>query len=51
MSVRRMLDKPMVLDESVISLEAMLEIHRLGAADDRSSRNVAAARCDSEASR
>lgn len=33
MSVRRMLDKPMVLDESVISLEAMLEIHRLGAAD------------------
>ncbi|ESY00426.1 mandelate racemase/muconate lactonizing enzyme family protein [Mesorhizobium sp. LNJC405B00] len=33
MSVRRMLDKPMVLDESVISLEAMVEIHRLGAAD------------------
>nr|WP_245495746.1 mandelate racemase/muconate lactonizing enzyme family protein [Mesorhizobium sp. M7A.F.Ca.CA.001.07.2.1] len=33
MSVRRMLDKPMVLDESVTSLEAMLEIHRLGAAD------------------
>ncbi|TPI56947.1 MULTISPECIES: mandelate racemase/muconate lactonizing enzyme family protein [unclassified Mesorhizobium] len=33
MSVRRMLDKPMVLDESVTSLEDMLEIHRQGAAD------------------
>jgi L-alanine-DL-glutamate epimerase-like enolase superfamily enzyme len=33
MSVRRMLDKPMVLDESVTSLEEMLEIHRRGAAD------------------
>jgi L-alanine-DL-glutamate epimerase-like enolase superfamily enzyme len=33
MSVRRSLDKPMVLDESVESLEALLEIHRLGAAD------------------
>ncbi|MDG4888189.1 MULTISPECIES: mandelate racemase/muconate lactonizing enzyme family protein [unclassified Mesorhizobium] len=33
MSVRRMLDKPMVLDESVTSLGEMLEIHRRGAAD------------------
>src|SRR5207247_1693201 len=33
MSVRRMLDKPMVLDESVTSLQEMLEIHRRGAAD------------------
>jgi L-alanine-DL-glutamate epimerase-like enolase superfamily enzyme len=33
MSVRRSLDKPMVLDESVDSLEALLEIHRKGAAD------------------
>ncbi|TGU23606.1 mandelate racemase/muconate lactonizing enzyme family protein, partial [Mesorhizobium sp. M4B.F.Ca.ET.150.01.1.1] len=31
MSVRRMLDKPMVLDESVTSLGEMLEIHRRGA--------------------
>ncbi|TGR59902.1 mandelate racemase, partial [Mesorhizobium sp. M2D.F.Ca.ET.223.01.1.1] len=33
MSVRRVLDKPMVLDESVTSLGEMLEIHRRGAAD------------------
>ena len=33
MSVRRSLDKPMVLDESVQSLDDMLEIHRKGAAD------------------
>lgn len=33
LSVRRMLDKPMVLDESVDSLDAMLDIHRKGAAD------------------
>ncbi|WP_027230137.1 mandelate racemase/muconate lactonizing enzyme family protein [Phyllobacterium sp. UNC302MFCol5.2] len=33
LSVRRSLDKPMVLDESVTSLEQMLEIHRKGAAD------------------
>lgn len=33
LSVRRMLDKPMVLDESVASLEDLLDIHRKGAAD------------------
>ncbi len=33
MSVRRMLDKPMVLDESVTSLGEMLAIHRQGLAD------------------
>jgi L-alanine-DL-glutamate epimerase-like enolase superfamily enzyme len=33
LSVRRGLDKPMVLDESVASLDDMLEIHRKGAAD------------------
>ncbi len=33
LSVRRRLDKPMVLDESVASLEDLLEIHRTGAAD------------------
>ncbi len=33
LSVRRSLDKPMVLDESVTSLEEMLDIHRKGAAD------------------
>ncbi|RWF02639.1 mandelate racemase/muconate lactonizing enzyme family protein [Mesorhizobium sp.] len=33
MSVRRSLDKPMVLDESVASLDDMLDIHRKGAAD------------------
>ena len=33
LSVRRMLAKPMVLDESVQSLEDLLEIHRTGAAD------------------
>jgi L-alanine-DL-glutamate epimerase-like enolase superfamily enzyme len=33
LSVRRALDKPMVLDESVASLEELLEIHRRGAAD------------------
>ncbi len=33
LSVRCMLDKPMVLDESVDTLEAMLDIHRKGAAD------------------
>lgn len=32
-SVRRSLDKPMVLDESVDTLEALLDIHRKGAAD------------------
>lgn len=32
-SVRRSLDKPMVLDESVQSLEDLLEIHRRGVAD------------------
>jgi L-alanine-DL-glutamate epimerase-like enolase superfamily enzyme len=33
LSVRRRLDKSMVLDESVASLEDLLEIHRTGAAD------------------
>jgi L-alanine-DL-glutamate epimerase-like enolase superfamily enzyme len=33
LSVRRELGKPMVLDESVASLEDVLEIHRAGAAD------------------
>lgn len=33
MSVRRAFDKPMVLDESVMTLEALLDIHRRGAAD------------------
>jgi L-alanine-DL-glutamate epimerase-like enolase superfamily enzyme len=33
LSVRRALDKPMVLDESVVSLEDVLAIHRSGAAD------------------
>lgn len=33
LSVRRSLNKPMVLDESVTSLEEMLDIHRKGAAD------------------
>lgn len=33
MSVRRSLDKPMVLDESVESIDALLDIHRKGAAD------------------
>lgn len=33
MSVRRSLDKPMVLDESVMSLNDLLDIHRKGAAD------------------
>lgn len=33
LSVRRALDKPMVLDESVVSLEDILTIHRRGAAD------------------
>lgn len=33
LSVRRSVDKPMVLDESVQSLEDLLEIHRKGAAD------------------
>jgi L-alanine-DL-glutamate epimerase-like enolase superfamily enzyme len=33
LSVRKMLGKPMVLDESVQSLEDLLEIHRTGAAD------------------
>jgi L-alanine-DL-glutamate epimerase-like enolase superfamily enzyme len=33
LSVRRALDKPMVLDESVASLEDVLEIHRTSAAD------------------
>ncbi len=33
LSVRRMLDKPMVLDESVTSLDEMLAIHRQGIAD------------------
>ena len=33
LSVRRAFDKPMVLDESVQSLEDLLEIHRKGAAD------------------
>jgi L-alanine-DL-glutamate epimerase-like enolase superfamily enzyme len=33
MSVRRSLDKPMVLDESVMSLVDLLDIHRKGAAD------------------
>ena len=33
LSVRRGLDKPMVLDESVVSLEDLLEIHRRGVAD------------------
>lgn len=33
MSVRRACDKPMVLDESVESLDSLLAIHRLGAAD------------------
>lgn len=33
LSVRRMLAKPMVLDESVQSLEDLLEIYRTGAAD------------------
>ena len=33
LSVRRSLDKPMVLDESVASLDDMLDIHRKGAAD------------------
>ena len=32
-SIRRTLDKPMVLDESVTSLQEMLEIHQKGAAD------------------
>jgi L-alanine-DL-glutamate epimerase-like enolase superfamily enzyme len=32
-SIRRSLNKPMVLDESVTSLEEMLDIHRKGAAD------------------
>ena len=33
LSVRRSLEKPMVLDESVTSLEEMLDIHRKGVAD------------------
>lgn len=33
LSVRRSLDKPMVLDESVETLDALLDIHRKGAAD------------------
>lgn len=33
LSVRRSVDKPMVLDESVQSLEDLLEIHRKGVAD------------------
>lgn len=33
LSVRRSVDKPMVLDESVQSLEDLLDIHRKGAAD------------------
>jgi cis-L-3-hydroxyproline dehydratase len=33
LSIRRVLDKPMVLDESVTSLETLLEIHRSDAAD------------------
>jgi len=33
LSIRRKLDKPMVLDESVTSLEDLLEIHRTDAAD------------------
>jgi L-alanine-DL-glutamate epimerase-like enolase superfamily enzyme len=33
LSVRRMLDKPMVLDESVTGLAELLEIHAKGAAD------------------
>ncbi len=33
LSVRRALDKPMVLDESVASIEDVLEIHRRGVAD------------------
>ena len=33
LSVRRSFDKPMVLDESVQSLEDLLDIHRKGAAD------------------
>lgn len=33
LSVRRSLDKPMVLDESVETIDALLDIHRKGAAD------------------
>jgi L-alanine-DL-glutamate epimerase-like enolase superfamily enzyme len=33
LSIRRSLDKPMVLDESVSALEDLLDIHRKGAAD------------------
>jgi L-alanine-DL-glutamate epimerase-like enolase superfamily enzyme len=33
LSVRRSLDKPMVLDESVVTLDDLLDIHRKGAAD------------------
>lgn len=33
LSIRRVLDKPMVLDESVTSLESLLEIHHANAAD------------------
>ena len=33
LSIRRVLEKPMVLDESVTSLENLLEIHHTGAAD------------------